>query len=61
VAEAFVSEEEKAMSQKIGERELQLRAMREQGAKTKATLPATSGRKPVKKKRKVAGADPPRK
>ncbi len=41
------------MSQKIGERELQLRAMREQGAKTKATLPATSGRKPVKKKRKA--------
>lgn len=49
------------MTQKIGERELALRAMRESDAKQSkpsvktlaAELPATSGKKPVKKKRKA--------
>jgi hypothetical protein len=52
------------MSQKIGQRELQLRAMREAASKpakpvskselkaaVTATLPSTSGKKPVKRKR----------
>jgi hypothetical protein len=46
------------MSQKIGEREAQLRAMREASNKPVKTvrdlaaeLPATSGKKPVKRKR----------
>ena len=47
-----------AMSQKIGERELALRAMREDKAKRppreaiEAALPKTSGKKPVKRKAK---------
>ena len=60
-----VAEEEGAMTQKIGERELELRRQREaqfggKPAKAPAVpeLPKTSGRKPVKKKSTVRRVKP---
>ena len=63
MAEAAMAEEEHAMSQKIGPRELALQAAREaeyRGKSVKAPvpeLPKNSGTKPVKRKAKRSHAE----